>query len=295
MIYIYIKMFLWVFFLHFLLKKVFQGIQCSKKLDFCPAEELGQAHEVAWHLRRDSSFSKRPTAASTRRYKLLNCSRCDKMLGLVPWTRALEPWPRTWWTGFLDISRGWSVTIWPGRAWLSSWPCNLDWRGEEGIEEHDEHEDDFVPEPQEHSFTEKIPDSPLSYLCLLKMIVGGRVELLSSNSISSSSSLDSSMSSEALYMVMLSTYSWSLLPISHLVLIIFWWPVVVLPELIPEHVLILDPRRLMVNLWGSLPSLRMISGRILLLALMNQLQTWRTVKPASWARASFSASLGYAL
>ena len=265
-------------------------------MDFCVAKYWGQAQEVAWHLRRDSSFSNNPTAASTRRYKLLNCSRCDKMLlGLdTPWT--LGPWPRVWWTGFLDMSRGWSVTIWPpGLAVWSSCPCNLDWRGEEGIEEQDEHDDDLVPEPQEHSETEKIPDSPLSYLCLLRIIVGGWCELPSSNSISSSSSLDSSISSAALYMVILSTYSWSLLPMSHLVLIIFWWPVVVLPELIPEHVLILDPRRLIVNLCGSLPSFRIISGRILLLALMNQLQTWRTVNPASWARASFSASLGYAL
>merc|ERR1719422_2892780 len=39
----------------------------------------------------------------------------------------------------------------------------------------------------------------------------------------------------------------------------------------------------------------MISGRMRRRALMNQLQTCSTVRPASFARASFSASLGYAL
>merc|ERR1740128_777714 len=51
----------------------------------------------------------------------------------------------------------------------------------------------------------------------------------------------------------------------------------------------------MVKRWGSLPSRRMISGRIRRLALINQLQTCRLVSPASLARDIFSASLGYAL
>lgn len=44
-----------------------------------------------------------------------------------------------------------------------------------------------------------------------------------------------------------------------------------------------------------LHTFRMISGRILLLALMNQLQTWRTERLAELARSNFSWSEGYAL
>ena len=66
-------------------------------------------------------------------------------------------------------------------------------------------------------------------------------------------------------MVMDSTYSWSLLPMSHreLVILVIW----------VQPGLGFVPRLLMVNLCGSFPSRRMISGRMRRRALMNQLQT----------------------
>ena len=112
---------------------------------------------------------------------------------------------------------------------------------------------------------EKIPDSPLSYLCLLSKTEGAG---LVSYSISSSSELESA---SALYRVMFSTYSWSRLPMSHLVFTIFCVAAVL--RLDCGHDFIFEPRRLMVNLCGSFPSFLIISGKILRRALMNQLQT----------------------
>ena len=67
-------------------------------------------------------------------------------------------------------------------------------------------------------------------------------------------------------MVIDSTYSWSLLPMSHreLVILVIW----------VQPGLGFVPRLLIVNLCGSFPSRRMISGRMRRRALMNQLQTW---------------------
>ena len=80
-------------------------------------------------------------------------------------------------------------------------------------------------------------------------------------------------------MVIDSTYSWSLLPMSHreLVILVIW----------VQPGLGFVPRLLIVNLCGSFPSRRMISGRMRRRALMNQLQTWVKGERQSFAGGRF--------
>lgn len=146
-----------VLFIIFVFKKLLRG-----------GKIMSQAQEVASHLLDRSSFSRRPTAASTRRYKDLNCSLCDRPVercaGRVGFEHLLAGLKAAF--VFLDMSSGWlgseGVTSTEGES-----TDTLVWEGEEGQEEHG------VLEPQEHSVTEKIPLSPLSYLCLVSTSAPG--------------------------------------------------------------------------------------------------------------------------
>jgi len=129
-------------------------------------EGLDQAQEVASHRRSRSSFSRRPTAASTRRYRDRNCSRWDRADRWVLFEHlTLAGWV------FLDMSRGRLGSVEGvtrmGEETVEGSPDTRVWEGEEGHEEHG------VREPQEHSVTEKMPLSPLSYLCLVSTSAPG--------------------------------------------------------------------------------------------------------------------------
>ena len=128
---------------------------------------MSQAQEVASHLLNRSSFSRRPTAASTRRYRDLNCSLCDKpaeRCGGRDWGWEFEHLLAGLKAAvFLDMSSGWlgSEGVTSTEEEEVSTDITLVWEGEEGQEVQG------VREPQEHSVTEKMPLSPLSYLCLV--------------------------------------------------------------------------------------------------------------------------------